>query len=292
MNLGELQGIVGASGGGPFAQGYAQILLAKIERLEATNDYGGLFQQFRESKQQGDFRGRVLEINFADAFLSQSTLLRYGVSQGGGGDVDFLWQLPDADVFIEMKLLGQDLATKESINQQLEARGFSATGIADDTYDVARIQRDIFQKASPRKFACPPKLRCVNLVAIDVSELQLGTVDMGDCVLAATGNDEVAKYFDETYLRPEVVGVFEGKAPSNPTADRLEWMRRYHPDLHGAPHPCEYIHGVLFLFREPKERAALSYRLDGSVVWNRKLVDESAAKYVARSLREIILAPK
>src|SRR5207253_1089883 len=157
---------------------------------------------------------------------------------------------------------------------------------------VSRIQRDVFQKASPRKFACPPRPRCINLVAIDVSELQLGTIDMGDCVLAAAGNDEVSRHFNAHYLRPNVVGVFEAKAPSNPTSDRLEWIRRYHPDLQGAPHPSDYVHGVLFLFREPKETAALGYRLDGSLVWNRLLVEDTRAKYVARSLREIILAPK
>jgi len=38
------------------------------------------------------------------------------------------------------------------------------------------------------------------------------------------------------------------------------------------PHPRDYIHGVLFLFRRPKETAALSYQLRSVIIWNRVLM--------------------
>jgi len=157
MNLHDLQQIIQASGGGPFAQEYAEIVLTKVIRLERTGSFGALFQQLRAAKNEGDLRGRLLEVNFADAFASQGILLDYGVKQGGSGDIDFRWRLPNVKLFFEMKLLGQDQATKQSIDAQLAARGFSVAGIKDDTYDLARIQRDIYQKASPKKFACPQR---------------------------------------------------------------------------------------------------------------------------------------
>jgi hypothetical protein len=116
-----------------------------------------------------------LEVNFAHLFVIG---LQYGAKQGMSGDIDFCWLVNGHQVFIEMKLLGQHKQTKDEINRQLEAAGKFEICNSDDTKDVARIQRDIFEKSSTKKFNPKPQPTWINLVAVDVSELQLGTVDI------------------------------------------------------------------------------------------------------------------
>ena len=289
MTEAELKAIIQAGGGGCWALDYAGALLEKVTSLEAAGGYGTLFTQLRSAKQPGDFRGRVLEVNFADLFVKKGTTLQYGAKQGMSGDVDFCWCVPGHQVFIEMKLLGQDLRTKEAANQQLEATERCATHISDDTRDIARIQRDILQKSSTKKFKAEPESTWINLVAVDVSELQLGTIDIGDCLLAAGGNELVKMHCDPAFQRPSVVGVFE-PADKGLTAEQDDWVVKCHHSVleAGGTHPRDYIHGVLFLFRKPAELAALSYELSSVVVWNPVLIDAKLAKPVLEAFHQIV----
>lgn len=287
MTLKELEKAVRAAGGGPTALAYAQALLDKLNRLEASGRFKALLAQLRSSREPGDFRGRVLEVNFSDAFLRRGITLIYGARQGGTGDIDFLWKVADVEVFIEMKLLGQDRATRDAINADLASSGVSEFGIADDTRDVGRIQLDLIQKATTRKFNPKPSLNTVNLVAIDVAELQLGSVDLCDCVLAAGGNSVASLYFPEVFLRERVIGVFE-RPEHLLSAPQQAWIDRVHRLPQSAPHPRDYIHGALFLFRRPKETAALSYDLTGVIVWNPALITRPTAASIASALNEVI----
>lgn len=288
MQLDELQSIIQGAGGQRFALDYAEALLGKINRIESDNGYGELIKQLRVAKEQGDFRGRVLEVNFANLFVEKGVTLQYGASQGMSGDVDFCWQLDNYQVFIEMKLLGQDRRTKEQVNKQLKATGFSETFITDDTWDVARIQRDIFQKSSTTKFNPCPASTWINLVAVDVSELQLGTVDLGDCLLATVGNEVASRYCHHACLRPAIVGVFERGEEASLRAEQIEWVNGFHAILGAELHPRDYIHGAVFLFREPQERAALCYELSAAVVWNPALADFQKGKEFCKSFNEIL----
>jgi hypothetical protein len=63
MQLDELKGIIKAAGGGENALAYAEALLVKINRIESEKQYAALLGQLRNAKEQGDFRGRVLEVN-------------------------------------------------------------------------------------------------------------------------------------------------------------------------------------------------------------------------------------
>jgi hypothetical protein len=290
MTEAELNKIIQAAGGAAGScLSNAGALLEKVTRLEAVGGYETLFTQLRSAKQSGDFRGRVLEVNFADLFVKKSTTLQYGAKQGMSGDVDFCWCVSCHQVFIEMKLLGQDLRTKEAANQQLEATGWCATHISDDTRDVARIQRDIFQKSSTKKFNANPESTWINLVAVDVSELQLGTIDIGDCLLAAGGNELVNMHCASGCQRPSVVGVFE-PADKGLTAEQNDWVAKCHLSVldAGDPHPRDYIHGVLFLFRNPAGTAALSYELSSVVVWNPVLIDATRAKQLLENFYQIV----
>ena len=290
MQLDELMAIVQAAGGGCNALEYAEPLLNKINRLKGAGGYETLLAQLQSAKEEGDFRGRVLEVNFANLFVESGTELQYGAKQGMSGDVDFCWQVGEYQIFLEMKLLGQDKKSREAINQQLADTGFYQLCVSDDSFDVARIQRDIFEKSSIKKFNPLPKPNRINIVAVDVSELQLSTIDIGDCLLAAVGNEITAKYCHPICLRPAVVGVFEsaGKALS---PDQVEWVKCFHNFSNsGVPHPRDYIHGVLFLFRHPEARAALSYDLSAEIVWNSALMNESCARSIFESFRQIVPA--
>ena len=288
MKIDELRDAIKKTGGGENALAYAGALLEKINRLEPTKRYNALLKQLMASRQQGDFRGRVLEVNFADLLVKQGLDLRYGAKQGGKGDVDFCCPIGGREVFIEMKLLGQDQATRDSINQQIEAVGISSTLITKDTRDIARIQLDLFQKSSHTKFNPKPEKNWINLIAIDVSELQLGT---------AGGNTVAASFFDfsivydlilyQAALRPDVVGVFEQLEKPSPTQG--QWKAGIHKVPQGAAHPRDYIHGALFLFRDPKETAALSYALRSAIVWNAAIVTEEIAKPVEDAISKAIL---
>lgn len=286
MQLGELKTIIQASGGKCFTLEYAEALLEKVGRVEAADGYGALMKQLRSAKEQGDFRGRVLEVNFANIFLEKGIGLEYGAKQGMAGDIDFCWNLSGYRIFIEMKLLGEDRDTKKSINQQLQNVGFSSTMISDDTRDIARIQRDIAQKSTTRKFNPKPENGWINLVAVDVSELQLGTVDVGDCLLAALGNDAASKYYHPSRLRDGVVGVFERKEKLS-DAEKA-WSDNFHAIWGANPHPRDYIHGALFLFRDPKELAALSYQLSAAVVWNTARIQDGTASKIGQHLHQIV----
>lgn len=230
----------------------------------------------------------MLEVNFANLFVEKGIKLQYGAKQGMLGDVDFCWHLDNCQAFIEMKLLGQDLRTKEQINKQLKAAGFSETLITDDTRDVARIQRDIFQKSSTTKFNPRPAPTWFNLVAIDVSELQLGTIDLGDCLLATVGNEIASRYCHQACLRPAVVGVFEPGEVSSLRAEQIEWVNGFYATLGVEPHPRNYIHGVVFLFREPQERTALCYELSAAVVWNPALYDPQKVSEFTRAFHGVV----
>jgi hypothetical protein len=287
MHFDELLAIIKAAGGGPNAFAYAEPLLMKINRLEATGRYQPLLVQLRSAREAGDFRGRVLEVNFAEAFVRSGIELNYGARQGMSGDIDFLWRVAPWKVFIELKLLGQDRATRDRINQQLENHGVSAVAVRDDTRDVARLELDILQKASTRKFNPNPETHWINLVVIDVAELQLGTIDMADCLLAVGGNPLAARHCHPTCLREYVIGVFEALEGHALTPGQQGWVTGVHQIPPNAAHPRTYLHGVLFLFREPKEHAALSYDLRSEIVWNPALITEDVARSTAVGLRHV-----
>jgi hypothetical protein len=288
MQLDELIAIIQGAGGGGNAIDYAQDLLIKLERLEDSGGYEALIAQLRSAKDQGDFRGRLLEVNFADLFVEKKLKLAYGVKQGMGGDVDFCWDVAGYNVFIETKLLGQDKATRDSFNQQLDKAGVAAAFVTEDTRDLARIQFDLFQKSSTTKFNPKPQDQWINLVAVDVAELQLGMIDLCDCLLAVGGNTLAKKCCHRNYLRPRVVGVFESIPDKQLTADQKSWIGGVHKWSGSTPHPQDYMHGVLFLFREPKARAALSYSLSGLIVWNCLRIPNDIAHKIGHALHEVI----
>lgn len=288
MQLVQVEELIRASGGNDNALAYANALREKICRLEAHRQFAPLLTQLLASRDQGDFRGRVLEVNFADCFVRQSITLDYGIRQGMPGDIDFGWEIDGYVVNIELKLLGQDKTTRDRINEQLDDDAMSAIFVDDDTKDVARLQADIIQKASTRKFNPTPQTGTVNLVSIDVTELQLGTVDICDCLLAAGGNALATQHCNRGCLRESVVGAFENISAENLRESQRSWIATVQNLKDDVPHPRTYLHGALFLFRNPAERAALSYDLCGAVVWNPALITPDVAGKICGALHSAI----
>lgn len=277
---------VANAGGGDAALGYLDELLKKIRVLEGLGRYDRLLDQVLKARTAGNFRGLALEINIAAAFESKEIALQYECSQGQSGTVDFGLDVEGKTVFLETKLLQQDQATKVEIAAQIEASGEWQKIVVDDKPTLARLQQDIIYKGSQRKFSPTPKPDWINLVAIDVSELQLGAIDVWDCLLAAAGNAAVAQH--GWAIRPGVVGLFE--QPAKLTAEDRLWVDSVQRS--DAAHVRDYLHGVLFLFREPHEGAALAYDLSGFVAWNRLLIKRDASAGIAAAIHRAIPLPR
>jgi hypothetical protein len=174
------------------------------------------------------------------------------------------------------------------ISTQTQATSRFCIHIDDDLGDVCRLQRDIIDKASTRKFNPIPAVDTINLVAIDVSELQLAMVDLGDCLLAAGGNSLVVRHCHQGILREGVVGVFETISGARRTVVQTQWIAKCQQVPGDAPHPRAYLHGVVFLFRNPPGTDALSYRLRSTLVWNPSLIPASTLRAVASELYRVI----
>jgi hypothetical protein len=282
MKIEELNAIIQKSGGGCLTLDYSKELLEKINRADSS-----ILKQFCRCQNQGDFRGRVLEINFADLFIQNKIKLEYAVKQEGTGDVDFSWNLLENKIFIEMKLLGQSMSIISFIKMQISKWKFFCESISVDTNDIDRIQKDILGKSLTNKFNPKPQPNWINLVAIDISELQLGAVDFADCVLATLGNNGLKA----AEKRPDVVGVFENCDIISP--NQRAWNEKLNAKLTvlngpSSIHPRDYIHGVIFLFRKPRERAVLSYKLEHYLIFNPNLIQPVEARIINEAFSRII----
>jgi hypothetical protein len=286
MTLSGLEDVITRSGGQSYAREFAPPLLSKIRVLEARGTYGPLLNPILTAANQADLRGRLLEVNLAWQFEIAGISPEVAVKQGGAGDIDFQFYVGRHQVFLETKLLREDDTTRMDINAQLQESNTFSVARSDDTQDIFRLQRDLIQKASTRKFSSHPKDCWVNLVGVDVSEIQLGAVDAGDCLLAAGGNPALL-HFDNFYQRPNVVGVFERPNTSSMTKEQSEWDAALSALVASASHPRDYIHGAVFLFRSKKETAALVYDLKSLVVWNNHLVDRSLAQELEPAIHEV-----
>jgi hypothetical protein len=277
IDIYTLRHAVKAAGGGSYALEGAETLLSKIRKIEACPGFDKLLGQLLNAKDPGDFRGRLLEINVAAQFLEKNITLAYGVCQDAPGDIDLNFNVDGRSVYLELKHLGIDQCSRVRMEEQIEKYGAYSIVQNNDLGDIVRLQRDLISKTSTKKFNPTPTDGAINLVGIDVSELQLGTVDHCDCLLAAGGNGLVRLHCHPACLRPPVVGIFEPIDSKDPSADRKRWVCDVHRIPPNTPHPREYIHGAVFLFRTPAETAALSYQVRSILVWNENLVSKEGA---------------
>lgn len=288
IDINILRQTIKTAGGAECALECAESLLAKIQKVESAPGCSDLLSQLMKAKDPGDFRGRVLEVNVAARFIENGIPVDYGASQGMSGDIDLKFDVDGRSVYLELKYLGLDERTRVCITHQIERSGAYSIFRNHDLGDIVRIQRDLITKSSTRKFYPAPRDGVINLVGIDVSELQIGAVDVCDCLLAAGGNKLVRAYCHPACLRPSVVGVFEDVESKELSADQKRWVSDVHKIPQDATHPSAYIHGAIFLFRTPSDTAALSYELRAALVWNEKLLSAEMAKPVQRLIHKIL----
>jgi hypothetical protein len=291
FTVAALEAIVARCGGESTARQFAAPLLERIQVLESRGAYEHLLAPVRSARDQADLRGRLLEINLAYQLERAGITPVIAAKQSGAGDIDFKFEVGEYSLFIETKLLRQDDATALDIKNQIARTGRYSIARDDDRDDEFRLQRDLIQKANTKKFSPVPKDGWINLVAVDVSEIQLGAVDVFDCILAAAGNPQVAALAVDSITagflrRSDVIGVFESATSARTTAQK-QWVDRLGQLVTWGKHPQSYIHGAIFLFRDPADTAALVYDLTSVVVWNRSLVSRELAGKIAPTLHQI-----
>lgn len=260
----------------------------KIRRIAQLPKYSDFFRQFLKAKNEGDIRGRLLEINFLDHFLRQGISLDHAIKQGHGGrgDIDFAWQLHGYQICFETKLLGQDKKSRDAMNQLVTRGRYSTQGNEID--DIIRLQRAIVSKSSTTKFNHRPQSGVINMVAIDVCELQLNCVDVADCLLATGGNPLVSQLYHAACTRAGVVGLFENSLNGTLTEAQHQWVKNILKTEPNVPPPQTYIHGVLFLFRDRRDTAALSYELSSAIAWNPIIISPHISGLLARPIYSVI----
>jgi hypothetical protein len=270
MGIKELVEIINSCDGSINSQEYAKALLVKIKAVQQA--YPNALHQFQKSKEQGDFRGRVLEINFLNQFLLYGVKLKYPDKQDRSGDIDFSWNLLNHKLFIECKLLRE----ANNVNP-------------NETSDIVRLQRDILAKASTKKFNPFPLKNWINLICVDVSELNFGLFDQHDCILTVNGNSALPLQSFEMASRREILGIFEDFSKISLDHNLKDNKKKeVHKTQDAEHHQSTYIHGVLFLFREPSEKSALSYELRCFLVWNDNLIHKNIAKEISSEIYRAI----
>ncbi len=222
----------------------------------------------------------ILEVTFAYQFGSAGIELGYEVKQDPSlpSSVDFRWNVsPGLTVYIETRLLQQDKATTNLIEGQL--RAVNAWSVAkdgdDEQKDIIRVQQVILEKVqkedgTPTKFFLRDQ-GTINIVAVDISQIILGMFDHDDCLLVGQGDPAVAPV-----CQRGVFGLFQELRPEYP--DRIRVLAESYA------HIKKTLHGLLFLFKRPKQEP-FNYSLEHFLVWNPSLMNKTDAAEIAEQIK-------
>ncbi len=249
-------------------------LLSKIQLLEATGRYKRLLSNLRSANDKNNFLASVLEITIAFQFESASLALEYEIKQNPAhkSSIDFLWKAKTKAIYIETRLLQQDQATSNSIESQLKVSNiYAVTKDGDDEkQDIVRVQQLILEKVqkedgSPTKFLNLHRNE-INIVAVDISQIILGTFDPDDCKLVALGDPSV-----QAICRRQIFGLFQDTKPDYP--EHIQSRAR------SFSHIRKTLHGVMFLFKRPKTEL-LNYFLERFIIWNPTLISEDIGQHI------------
>jgi len=244
-------------------------LFSKIQFLATKGRYAKLLCNVETANDQSNFRASILEVTFAFQFESAGMELEYETRQdpNHGSSIDFRWKTtPEKTVYIEGRLLQQDQATTKSIDDQLRIGNiWSVTKDGDGEHqDIVRVQQVILEKVQ-RKDGTPTKFlshdqAVFNVVAVDISQIILGTFDSYDCLLVARGDPAVSPMW-----RRSIFGLFQEPLPQYP--EQIQNVAK------SFAHLKQTLHGVLFLFKRPKG-ATFNYSFEQLLVWNPGLMQE------------------
>ncbi len=254
-------------------------LLSKLDFLESKGRYGGLLTNLEKANDKNNFAASVLEATIAFQFESAGIELEYEIRQGpdSGSSIDFRWATASGrTVYIEVRLLQQDKATTDSIEGQLQignVYGISKDG-GDEKQDIIRLQQVILGKVqerdgTPTKFLTM-RQEAVNIVAIDISQIILGMFDSQDCKLVTLGDPSV-----QPINQRGIFGLFQDSKPGYP-----EYIRSL---ARSYGHIRKSLHGVLFLFRQPKTEL-FNYSVERFLAWNPSLISQDSARAICNEI--------
>jgi hypothetical protein len=255
-------------------------LWSKIQFLAANGKYRRLLSNIEKANDRSNFVASMLEATIAFQFESAGIQLDYEIKQdpSHNSSIDFRWNTASGKtVYIEVRLLQQDKATTESIEGQLQAGNVWSVAKDGDAEqrDIVRVQQVILEKVqgrdgTPTKFLLRTQ-ETINIVAIDISQIILGTFDQYDCLLVGQGDSAVP-----AISRRESFGLFQETRPEYP--DRIQALAKSYVHLK------ETLHGILFLFRLPK-RESFNYSLEQFLVWNPALIDYDSAAAISEQVK-------
>jgi hypothetical protein len=141
----------------------------------------------------------------------------------------------------------------------------------DERQDIVRVQKVILEKVQKKDGSSTKFLAthqdAVNLVAVDISQIILGTFDVDDCF----GGDPSVP----TVNRREVFGLFQETEPAYP-----EFIQSLTQSFN---HIKRTLHGVLFLFRLPKTEL-FNFSVERFLAWNPSLIKEDTAREICKEI--------
>jgi hypothetical protein len=274
---------IAASGGVAQPDDQVNGLFEKLQILESTGSYASILKSIANANDRSNFLSLLLEATFAHQFESNGIRLQYEVKQdtNHGTSIDFALKLDDGcTTYIELRLLQQDHATAKDIAEQFTDAGLYAVSKdgADEQREVFKLQSIVLSKVqdkgdNPIKFLKADS-SVVNIVAVCVSDILLGTVDKNDCILATYGDPAVPEN-----SRRGVFGLFQDVQKDYPSEIQVAAKR--------FAHLKATIHAVLFLFK-PSGSGILDYQLQQVLVWNRGLIMEPRARSVSEQVSSAI----
>jgi len=254
-------------------------LASKLDFLKSSGRYGRLLTKLETANDKNNFAASVLEATIAFQFESRGIELEYEVRQdpNSGSSIDFRWTTASGrTVYIEVRLLQQDKATTDSIEGQLQIGNvyeISKDG-DDEKNDIIRVQQAILGKVQKRE-GTPTKFLAmdngaINVVAVDISQIILRMFDSEDCKLVALGDHSV-----QPPDRRSIFGLFQESMPGH-----LEHIRSL---ARSYDHIRNTLHGVLFLFRQPKTEL-FNYSIERFFVWNPRLINRDTARAICNQV--------
>lgn len=254
-------------------------LLTKLDLLENKGRYKKLLANLKGANNKSNFTASVLEATIGFQFESAGIELQYEIRQDAEGksSIDFCWKTASGKtVYIEVRLLQQDKAAADSIANQLDAvnsYAISKDG-EDEAQDIIRVQQVVLEKVQ-KKDGTPTKFLtahqdAVNLVAVDVSQIILGMFDPDDCKLVTLGDPSV-----QDVNRRGIFGLFQEPDPEYPA--RIQSLAKSYG------HIRQTLHGVLFLFRQPKTEL-FNYSVNRFLAWNPRLINEDTARDICKEI--------
>lgn len=256
---------------------------AKLELLSETNNYNKLLKSLFASNDLSEFNSYVFEAMFAFDFESKKQSLKYEVTQlqDNNSSIDFYYELPDLQIYIELRLVQQRNKITKSIATQLAVKKFSEILLNgnDETDETVRLQNLILRKCqksdgTPIKFRAPVG-GTLNFIAINLSELHLGMIDKFDCLLTMYGDRGVP-----LFCRRGMFGMWQDLLENSPQKER-EYYNKFQ-------YFRKIIHGVLFV-RYAKDSGYLNKlyidrELEYFAILNNNLLTQKTADFVLGEL--------